>query len=688
MATQAMKQRAQKPALSRKKLQEVKALKRQALEYYEMANADHLDALTVELRLQQAKSSAALALKYNPVDTDTLNLFSRIALELGETSEARAALSTALDIHPRNGGYWYSLGHVALTEQQLDEAENCFKKAIRYSAKETRAESFLAYTLQAKGESVEAFQLYRELAKTKSSDPHIRSKLFECARILSADFYDPELEHDVLTFLNWEETNPQQLSLLTCSLLEHKLQFNDEGCAATSDEIANDPLFLTALKKVLIKSGNIEKLIMALRYELLLSATNQGQVVNDYLPLAVSISIYGHNSEYLLPITDAEKNMSAALRELCDGALNEQIQQPADISGALLLFSMYAPWTELTNVEKLLSFEDHLWPDYLLPLKARNAELHTLGQQSIDAINETASGVSQKVQQQYEEFPYPRWQTLDYKRTTHYHQALEQEYPHFKFPRYLNESNIRVLIAGCGTGRHALHVAKYFRDVDVTALDLSSASLAYAKTKSEEYDVKNIQFKQADLLNLDQSPTLPVQSYHIVECSGVLHHIKEYNLALSNLVNQLMPNGLIKIALYSERARKPVKHIREVFKRDDTLQDKNKIRMIRQAIMNAREMEGQEQLTESDDFYSMSGTVDLLFHEYETRFTPLKLNELCERHQLRFLGFSSLPIKVKHDFKALHGEQADLTDLSLWETFEIEHPTTFGQMYQFYCQKI
>lgn len=682
MARSAIQSRTPKNVPSKKKLQEAGALKRQALEYYELASEEHLDGLTVELRLQQAKSSAALALKYNPNDPDSLNLFSRVALELGSPHESREAIQCALDINPTNGGYWYSLGHIELAEQKLDAAESCFRKAIKYASKETKADRFLAYTLNAKGKYVEAFQLYRELAKTRPQDPHIRSKLFESAKSLTADYYDPELEHDLIIYLKWKNTNARYLSSLVCSMLERKFDISESGCTSSSDQIAVDPLFLLAMTQIPIKSAVIEKLIMALRYELLIDATHHSQVTSEYIPLVCSIAMYGHRSEFILPMTDAEKNMVEALKNLIDSAVCESNSSPMDISGALLLFSMYESWSKLRTYKQMIS-TDKKWPEYLIALRDEYEKLGKLNETHIAELTTISKGVSEKVKNQYESYPYPRWKTLDYNRTTHYSQALQQEYGNIQFPKYLNDDSIKILVAGCGTGRHALHVAKYFRNVDVTAVDLSFASLSYAKRKAQELDIKNIDFRLGDLLNYKSNK----DKYHIIECSGVLHHIKEYNLALKNLTHMLQVNGLIKIALYSDRAREPVKKIRDLFKRKDTISNKNRIRMIRQAILWSNDLEGKELLTASDDFYSMSGVVDLLFHEFELRFTPKSIQSLCDNHNLKFLGFSSLNNQVKNDFKNMFGKSYDFTNLEQWDKFEIANPSSFSDMYQFYCQK-
>ena len=55
---------------------------------------------------------------------------------------------------------------------------------------------------------------------------------------------------------------------------------------------------------------------------------------------------------------------------------------------------------------------------------------------------------------------------------------------------------IDILIAGCGTGQHAITTATKFKNSFVTAIDLSVRSLCYAKRKSDELGIKNINFIQ------------------------------------------------------------------------------------------------------------------------------------------------------------------------------------------------
>jgi ubiquinone/menaquinone biosynthesis C-methylase UbiE len=316
-------------------------------------------------------------------------------------------------------------------------------------------------------------------------------------------------------------------------------------------------------------------------------------------------------------------------------------------------------------------------------LKNENASLFELSQIQFEAITPIPSSESDRVKSQYESFPYPRWDKLDYQKPTNYGSALSHVYPDTTFPENYYNEGLDILIAGCGTGRHALNVAKYFNHVNVMAVDLSQKSLAFAYKKAKELNITNVEFKQADLTKLEALPT----QYDIVECSGVLHHIPDYKMAINGLLKNLKPNGLIKISLYSEYARSSVNQVRELFCRDIDNINKQNIKVIRQAILQGEVIEDSNGIIRSDDFYSMSGTIDLLFHQFERQFTPLDLKGLCDEFQLEFLGFSNLKNNTKMNFLEFHkNKKADIKDLNHWDEFEKINPNTSSDMYQFYCQ--
>lgn len=676
-----------KPTISKTKLdrdsnEKFARLKSEAYGLYHTATEQPLSYSELTNHLKSTLNALQNALAIKPHDGDILNLTARTLLDLARTDEAKQTIELALTDNPKNGGFWYSAGHIALALNDFEWAELAFKNAIKYAPKETRADVSLAYTLSQTGKTVEAFQHYRELAKTQSDDIHIRARLLDCASSLIADNYDTELEYDLLTYLQWDDMNLNKLGSLCSSLLVKKFQLTHSGSAAQFEELANCPLFIATLKKSLIKNELLEKLIMAVRHELLSHSTSSGQLSQANIPLCNAIAIYGLRNEYILPKTSGEKNMVNAIKSIIDQSIMQTGCTPLDISGALLLLSMYESWQELTQFKSLMAFENDAWPDMTYAIKKMYDDILISEQYTFDVLGQMAETERHAVKAQYERFPYPRWQNLDFNKVTNYGVALQHEYPNFSVPNSIFNNHLNILIAGCGTGRHALTVAKYFSQVNVLALDISQQSLAYAQKKSIELSIKNIEFKLADLTKL---PRLD-RKFDIIECSGVLHHIRFYKKALQNLLQNLKPNGLIKISLYSKRARQSVNQVREIFKEDGLLNNEHKIQVIRQAVMQSENIDNLNSITESDDFYSMSGTVDLLFHEFERQFTPLDLKKLCEEHQLNWLGFSNIPYKIRNDFFALHGKNTNLQDLKKWEEFERIYPNSFPQMYQFYCQ--
>ena len=650
-----------------------------ALHAYQTGNSTPIENSKL-LALAKLQIEKSLELVNN--DGDCLNLLARIELECGHLISAEQSIYQALSRAPKNGGYWYSAGHVALAQQDFSKAKSAFQNAIKYAPKETRAEVSLAYTLVQDGNLVEAFQQYRELAKTQGHDIHIQSQVVDLASKIKADYYDIELEQDLLSFFKWDKVNLNQLGTLVCSLLEHKFNLSKSGSATDFYGMSQCPLLLAALRKTLIKSEVLEKLIMALRHELLSYSTKQGQLSKGYIPLCQAISQYGLRNEYILPATQAENDMIAILGNVIDAALNQFGCTALDVSGALLLVSMYQPWQRLEKYDKLMSFDTQRWPEETYLLKHWYDEFRTIESFSFESITPIPLTSNNNIKKQYENFPYPRWITLDYKKNINYGVALRHEFPHANIPSYLLEEELSILIAGCGTGRHAINVAKHFNSVNVLAVDISRNSLAYAKYMAKKLSVNNINFKLCDLTKLG----IIEKKFSIIECSGVLHHIRHYKKALYNLLNNLKPNGLIKLSLYSKRTREPVTQVRDMFKHKNIQSDQHKIKVTRHAIMQSDIIIKKEGITSSDDFYSMSGTVDMLFHEYEKQYTPIMIKKLCHEFNLTFLGFSNLSHKTKKDFNDFNGVKADFLNLNQWDKFEEKHPTTFANMFQFYCQ--
>ncbi len=80
----------------------------------------------------------------------------------------------------------------------------------------------------------------------------------------------------------------------------------------------------------------------------------------------------------------------------------------------------------------------------------------------------------------------------------------------------------------------------------------------------------------------------------------------------------------------------------------------------------------------------MSECRDLLFHVQEHQFTIPEISAFLAETGFTFVGFET-PARGAY-LRRFPSDQAAV-DLANWTTFEIENPSTFAQMYQFWIQK-
>jgi SAM-dependent methyltransferase len=228
----------------------------------------------------------------------------------------------------------------------------------------------------------------------------------------------------------------------------------------------------------------------------------------------------------------------------------------------------------------------------------------------------------------------------------------------------------------------AIDAALHTQNVDVTAVDLSRASLAYAMRKAAEYELENIRFKQEDILEIES----PAEPYHVINCTGVLHHMRDPAAGLDRLVRLLLPGGLIRLALYSRLARGPLLDAREVIREAGFGPRERDIRAFRQQVLEEGAGGPFAELMGSTDFFSLSECRDLLFHVQETQLTLPDIRSLLEAAGLEFLGFELTIPEVEQGFRRAYPHAA-LTDLEAWDAYEQRHPYSFRSMYQFWCRK-
>ncbi len=166
-------------------------------------------------------------------------------------------------------------------------------------------------------------------------------------------------------------------------------------------------------------------------------------------------------------------------------------------------------------------------------------------------------------------------------------------------------------------------------------VDISRASLAYARRKTREEGLRNIEYAQADILNLGSIG----RTFDLIESVGVLHHLADPKAGWRVLLSLLKPDGIMRIGLYSETARRSVVDARALIAERGFGATAEDIRMLRQVVIRDSNELRWKPLTRSGDFYSISGCRDMLFNVMEHRFTIPEIAAFLNENGLSFLGF-------------------------------------------------
>ena len=112
----------------------------------------------------------------------------------------------------------------------------------------------------------------------------------------------------------------------------------------------------------------------------------------------------------------------------------------------------------------------------------------------------------------------------------------------------------RVLVAGCGTGDSAVWLANQLRGfpADITAIDLSEASLDVARSRAAMRGLGNINWVHGSLLDI---AALAAGPYDYITCLGVLHHLPDPEAGLRALESVLAAGGAMAIMVYGAVGR-------------------------------------------------------------------------------------------------------------------------------------
>ncbi|NMP13171.1 tetratricopeptide repeat protein [Cyanobacteria bacterium 150SLHA] len=619
----------------------------------------YINLCVIYKELGELENALAATLKLLELQSDKAETYINLALiykDLGKLDKALEATLNSLEIKPCNANAYINLGNIY---QDLGKHEEALESTVK--------------SLELKPDNACAINNLHKLTEEYSPTENNMPLLKKAYEIL----------------LKNENISHRRLSKIFIHIYMKTFQaaMDLEVIISTSNsplnELAADWRLKKSLELLIPSNPEIEIFLTRFRKELLLLASKGKSIPDNLKPLSEALATQCFLNEYAYAQSTEEKDL---LKKLINLAQQSQQRFNQDLA----IIACYLPIYKLNiNREWLKKFpitsEERrtlIRTQFQEPLEEEKLKSSF---QTLSIIDNT---VSAKVKAMYEQNPYPRYRFANFtnkcfaSNISHFIK-LETTKQHITFSKELTNNNSypKVLIAGCGTGQQLIHASRYM-NAQITAIDLSSSSLAYAMRKSEEYGMKNIDFKMMDLLHVGNLDEI----FDVIECSGVLHHMRNPAQGLSELNKILKPDGYIKIGLYSELARQQIVKARNEINRLNIKSTPEGIRDFRNQVLQGN-IEGLYGIAQfALDFYSLSECRDMCFHVQVHLFTTESLQALLDNHGFVFCGFI-LPESILKAYKEQFPDDSDMTSLNNWGRFEEQQPTTFSGMYQFWAYK-
>jgi SAM-dependent methyltransferase len=557
---------------------------------------------------------------------------------------------------------------------QLRLAEQNFLAVLAAQPGLAEAEHGLALVMVAQGKAIEALGHFQRALALKPNFTEAFNSLAQTLFVLAERGHAADIinRNPATRRLAEQAKKAWPIRLSTAEL------FAEGGIP----EVAKDSFLLFFLGSSRLRNAEIEQFLTGVRGAVLERAVNQENEAPSPPALAFYCALARQCfiNEYVFSQTAPERELAAVLRARVASALAAGTAVPVHL---LAVFAAYFPLNALPAAETLLQKS---WPPTFQALLIQQVQEPLQEQQlrqRIPRLSEIDDAISLKVRSQYEEYPYPRWVvTSSPSKKMKIEDYLRAKFPHAAFKPLGKANAVDLLVAGCGTGQLVVGMAQIFQGVRVLAVDLSLASLGYAKRMSDMLGLSNIEFAQADILKL---PMIG-RKFDAISTTGVMHHMADPLAAWRGLVSILRPGGFMHVGLYSEIARQEVSEAWKFIAERGYGKSADEIRRCREDIFALPDDAPIRRATLSPDFYSLSDCRDLLFHEHELRLTLPQIKRFLAENGLEFIGWD-----IDEGFLKKYGEEFPSdkakTNLDHWHAFEEKYPFVFAHMYKFWVQK-
>jgi len=630
------------------------------------------DARSIQAQCSRAEAGPAQALQMldqaiaaDPSNVEAHSNRGVLLRDLGRFSESLASYDRALALSPDHVGVLANRGSVLARLGRVSDALASYRQALRIDPGFAAAgEGFIHLVLDSGFAPADHDPEFDALLIRAIAEPWARPASVVPA--LTSALRSQSAVADLLARI--DNTWPQRMPL------------SPALAAELTQVVHGNPVLAALLVHAVISDIAIERLLTTLRSWLLHEVATDPHA--DRWPDVVStfncaLAMQCFTNEFVYETTADEGSMVLDLRKLLVDALDRDQPVPLPL---LVAVASYLPLYTIPEPERLSA---RRWPapveamlERLLgePLQERHAC------ERIVRITGVGNEVSRQVQQQYEENPYPRWMSLVPGRTRMpLQEYVRNRVPGSEYRTSHRGTEVAVLNAGCGTGQAPIDTALRLAGARVLAVDLSMASLCYGARMAAKLGIDTIRFAQGDLLELGSLD----QRFDLIESTGVLHHLDDPAAGLQVLATLLRPGGIMRLALYSKSARRPVAAARALIARRGYTATAQDIRRCRSEIMALDDGAPEKRVTAFSDFYSMSECRDLLFHVREHELTLPEIKRMLDAAGLGLVGFELEPARYDA-FARSFPDPAALTDFGAWQDYEERNPDTFAEMYRFW----
>jgi len=635
----------------------------------------------------EAEAAYLRALELQPAYAEAHNNLGILLMSCDAPEAAAACCRQALQVRPDFVEAHNNLGLALFKLQRPEEAIGHLERAIALKPDYVDAYVNLARELYAAGDVGQAVTVAARAVAVRAT-AQTQNLFARCAEALS-DSAAAEPHRDLVgQALRHGWTQPASLEQVAIGLIKRGPGLQPLVMRAAADAplaiqpselaaLAGDNLLRDLMIATRISDPVLERVLAAARRDLLTLAT--GDPVPDLLDFACALARHCFINEYIYPASDAELHELGRLIDAIAARMRVGDDLPAPWLASV---AAYRPLHALAEWGDVAS---RIWPGPVAALvgqqilEPREEAAFRAALPALTAIDDV---VSRKVRQQYEENPYPRWvTTAPAVRAQPANAYLRAKFPRAPLCPLPASGDTEILIAGCGTGRHAVDICREISDVRILAIDLSAASLAYAERKTRPLDLP-ISYAQADILRLGEIG----RSFDIIEASGVLHHLADPLAGWRILLSLLRPGGVMAVGLYSRLARAEVNAARAFIVEHGYRATAPDIRHARQAILAFPQGTPGREVRRLGDFYAMSECRDLLFHVQEHQFTIPQIADFVAEQELQFLGFE-VDSRVARAYAQRNPQDPAMLDLACWHDLEVDSPRLFTAMYQFAVQK-